>query len=146
VLVHGAGGSSSIWFRQLRAYREAVQRAAGRPARPRRLRRLERWPRTAPYTFEALSAEVIEVLDHLGIRAAHFVGISLGCLIIRTIAEIAPDRVRSMVLGGAVVRLNVRSRILVVLGNGSSASSRSCGCTGSTPGSSCRAPATGRAA
>jgi pimeloyl-ACP methyl ester carboxylesterase len=57
------------------------------------------------------------VLDYLHIARAHFVGISLGCLIIRTIAELAPERVHSMVLGGAIARLNVRSRLLVLLGN-----------------------------
>ena len=115
VLVHGAGGSSSIWFRQIRAYagefnvllvdlrghgESAGSAAAG-----------------ARYTFEDVSRDILEVLDHVGIERAHFVGISLGCLIIRTIAEIAPERVRSMVLGGAIARLGLRSRILVVVGN-----------------------------
>jgi pimeloyl-ACP methyl ester carboxylesterase len=118
VLVHGAGGSSSIWFRQLRAYREhfnvllvdlrghggSAAVADGREGKP--------------YTFEAVSREVIDVLDHLDLERAHFVGISLGCLIVRTIAELEPQRVRSMVLGGAIARLNIRSRVLVVLGNG----------------------------
>jgi pimeloyl-ACP methyl ester carboxylesterase len=118
VLVHGAGGSSSIWFRQLRAYREhfnvllvdlrghggSAAVADGREGKP--------------YTFEAVSREVIDVLDHLELARAHFVGISLGCLIVRTIAELEPERVRSMVLGGAIARLNIRSRVLVVLGNG----------------------------
>jgi pimeloyl-ACP methyl ester carboxylesterase len=118
VLVHGAGGSSSIWFRQLRAYRKHFNvllvdlRGHGESAK------LEYGREPDPYTFESVSREVVDVLDHVGIERAHFVGISLGCLIIRTIAEIAPDRVSSMVLGGAIARLNVRSRILVVLGNG----------------------------
>ncbi|MDX1674740.1 MAG: alpha/beta hydrolase [Longimicrobiales bacterium] len=117
VLVHGAGGSSSVWFRQLRAYREEFNlllvdlRGHGGSARLRDGREHK------PYTFESISREVVDVLDHLGIERAHFVGISLGSLIARTIAEIAPDRVASLVLGGAVVRLNIRSRILVALGN-----------------------------
>ena len=117
VLVHGAGGSSSVWFRQLRAYREEFNlllvdlRGHGGSARLRDGREHK------PYTFESVSREVVEVLDHLGIEQAHFVGISLGSLIARTIADIAPDRVASLVLGGAVVRLNIRSRILVALGN-----------------------------
>lgn len=114
VLVHGAGGSSSIWFRQLRAYREAFNvmlvdlRGHGGSASVQDGRERK------PYTFEAVSREVVEVLDHEGIESAHFVGISLGCLIIRTIADIAPERVTSMVLGGAILRLNLRSRVLVV--------------------------------
>ncbi|HSJ23268.1 MAG TPA: alpha/beta hydrolase [Longimicrobiales bacterium] len=117
VLVHGAGGSSSIWFRQLRAYRDEFNvllvdlRGHGGSAD------LARSTEVGPYTFELVSAEVLEVLDHLGIESAHFVGISLGSLICRTIAEIAPERVRSMVLGGAIVRLTKRSRILVVTGD-----------------------------
>ena len=116
VLVHGAGGNSSIWYRQLRAYQEHFKvlmvdlRGHGGSAHlaGRGRRR---------YTFEDVSLDVIEVLDHLRIETAHFVGISLGCLVIRTIAELAPGRVRSMVLGGAIVRLNLRSRVLVTLGN-----------------------------
>jgi pimeloyl-ACP methyl ester carboxylesterase len=117
VLVHGAGGSSSIWFRQVRAYREVFNvllvdlRGHGESANVDDGRERE------DYTFEAISREVLDVLDHLHIPAAHFVGISLGCLIIRTIAEIAPERVLSMVLGGAILRLNLQSRVLVVLGN-----------------------------
>ncbi len=117
VFVHGAGGSSSVWFRQLRAYREVhnlvlvdLRGHGGSAAIPDGREH-------KPYTFEAVSREVVEVLDHLGIERAHFVGISLGSLIIRTIAEVAPERVQSMVLGGAVVRLNVRSTVLVALGN-----------------------------
>lgn len=117
VLVHGAGGSSAIWFRQLRSYAEAFNvllldlRGHGESAGN------EVDGEAEYYTFEGISREVIDVMDHLDIEQAHFVGISLGCLIIRTIAELAPGRVRSMVLGGAILRLNVRSRILVVLGH-----------------------------
>jgi pimeloyl-ACP methyl ester carboxylesterase len=117
VLVHGAGGSSSIWFRQLRAYCEQFNvllidlRGHGESALLADGREGE------DYTFETVSRDVLEVLDYLHIARAHFVGISLGCLIIRTIAELAPERVHSMVLGGAIARLNVRSRLLVLLGN-----------------------------
>ena len=117
VLVHGAGGSSSVWFRQLRAYRQEFNlllvdlRGHGGSAELRDGREHK------PYTFESVSREVVEVLEHLEIEKAHFVGISLGSLIARTIAEIAPERVSSLVLGGAVVRLNIRSRILVAAAN-----------------------------
>lgn len=115
VFVHGAGGNSSIWFRQLRAFREHFNvlmvdlRGHGDSG--------HLGGGGHPYTFEGVSRDVLEVLDHLRIRSAHFVGISLGCLIIRTIAEVAPQRVNAMVLGGAIVRLNRRSRFLVAMGN-----------------------------
>lgn len=115
VFVHGAGGSSSIWFKQIRDFREHFNvllvdlRGHGNSAKP--LQPVE------PYTFADVSREVIDVLDHLQIESAHFVGISLGTIIIRTVGEMAPERVRSLIMGGAVTRLNLRSRVLVVLGN-----------------------------
>ena len=115
VFIHGAGGSSSIWYKQVRDFSAHFNvllvdlRGHGRsPKQPRGER---------PYTFEAVSREVLEVMDHLEIGRAHFVGISLGTILIRTLGEIAPERVRSMVLGGAITRLNLRSRVLVALGD-----------------------------
>jgi len=116
VLVHGAGGSSSIWFRQIKAYRKHFNilipdlRGHGRSSRLSKF-----WNRS--YTFESLSSDILEVMDHLEIDKAHFVGISLGTIMIRTIAEMQPERVQSMTMAGAVMRLNFRSRFLVGLGN-----------------------------
>ena len=119
VFVHGAGGSSTIWYPQIRAFRKHFNvllldlrghgESAGLTAAPA--------PPPPPYTFEEVSRDVLEVMDHLGIASAHFVGISLGTILIRTIGEIAPGRVRSMVLGGAITRLDLRSRFLVWVGN-----------------------------
>jgi pimeloyl-ACP methyl ester carboxylesterase len=68
------------------------------------------------YTFEAIGDEVIEVLDHLGIRRSHFIGISLGTIIIRDICERYTDRTQSLIMGGAVMKLNLRGRMLMWLG------------------------------
>lgn len=117
VFVHGAGGSSSIWYKQVRDFRRHFNvllvdlRGHGESQGLLQVQGGDR------YTFEQLSREILEVMDHLGIPAAHFVGISLGTILIRTVGEIAPERVRSMILGGAITRLNRRSRVLVTLGN-----------------------------
>lgn len=114
VFVHGAGGSSSIWYRQIRDFRQHFNvllvdlRGHGESQ--------ELLASGEPYTFREVSAEILEVLDHLRIPSAHFVGISLGTILIRTLGEIAPGRVRSMILGGAITRLGFRSRFLVKLG------------------------------
>lgn len=118
VFVHGAGGSSSIWFRQAREFKKHFNvlmidlRGHGKSANL-----VEACKTQRKYTFEDISLEILEVLDHLRIQAAHFVGISLGTIIIRTLGEIAPARIRSMILGGAITRLSFRSKSLVFLGN-----------------------------
>lgn len=115
MLVHGAGITSEIWGHQVEAYREEFNlllpdlRGHGRSVT------LDDGREREPYTFEAVSRDVLDVLDHHGIEAAHFVGISMGCLVVRTLAEIAPERMRSMVLVGAIARLKVRARVLIIL-------------------------------
>jgi pimeloyl-ACP methyl ester carboxylesterase len=118
VFVHGAGGSSSIWYRQVREFRKSfnvllVDLRGHGDSQPPLLLPFE----GDRYTFDSVSREILDVLDYEEIASAHFVGISLGCILIRAIGEMAPERVRSMVMGGAIIRLNLRSRVLVALGN-----------------------------
>jgi len=115
VFVHGAGGSSSIWFKQLRAYREHFNvllldlRGHGQSNQLQQVVK-------GHYSFREVTEDILRLLDHLRIPHAHFVGISLGTILIRHLAELRPERVKSMVLGGAILRLDIRSRVLVQLG------------------------------
>ncbi len=117
VFVHGAGGSSSIWFKQIKAYKQHFNllfidlRGHGKS------HRLIKDLIANRYTFKEVTLDVLKVLDHLKISSAHFVGMSLGTIIVRNIAELSVQRVRSMVLGGAVTRLNTSSQLLVKLGH-----------------------------
>ncbi|BBM64273.1 2-succinyl-6-hydroxy-2,4-cyclohexadiene-1-carboxy late synthase [Vibrio alfacsensis] len=117
VFVHGAGGSSSIWFKQIKAYKQHFNLLLIDLRGHGKSNQLLKELITSRYTFTAVTQDILKVLDHLKIQSAHFVGMSLGTIIVRTLAELASERVRSMVLGGAVTRLNTRSQILVRLGN-----------------------------
>lgn len=114
--IHGAGGSSSIWFRQIRDFSRHFNvllidlRGHGKSKK-------QVYDKLRRYTFHVIGDEVLEVLDHLHIRSTHFVGISLGTIIIREIAERHPERTRSMIMGGAVMKLNIRGRILMWVGD-----------------------------
>lgn len=115
--VHGAGGSSSIWYKQIRAFTKHYNvlmldlRGHGNSKPTLKLAFKQR------YTFDVIVADIIEVLDYEKIEESHFVGISLGTILIRQLAETYPERVRSMVMGGAIVKLNIRSQILMRFGN-----------------------------
>ena len=114
VLVHGAGSNSSIWFKQLKEFVKHFNvltvdlRGHGKskdyPDRSLRKK----------YTFDIVSQDVIDVLNHLKIPAAHFIGISLGTLIIRTIGELDISKVKTMILGGAITNLNLFGRFMVI--------------------------------
>lgn len=113
--IHGAGGSSSIWYKQLKQFKENFNvllidlrghgnsKSLGLTSIPK-------------YTFRDVTKDVVEVIEHLKIQSSHFVGISLGTIIIRELAEIIPNRVSSMIMGGAILKMNFRSQILMKMG------------------------------
>ena len=113
--VHGAGGSSSIWYKQIREFKLHYNlllidlRGHGKSANIK-LEEIE-------YNFENISRDVLVVLNHLNIKKSHFVGISLGSMIISYIAMHWPKRVQSMILGGTILKMNFTSNTLLFLGN-----------------------------
>ena len=117
VFIHGAGGSSSIWFKQVKEFKKHFNvllldlRSHGKSKEL-----MEKYYRDK-YTFKLIGKDILQVMDEAGVEKAHFVGVSLGTIIIRTIGEIAPNRVQSLIMCGAVMRLNIRSRFLVGVGH-----------------------------
>jgi pimeloyl-ACP methyl ester carboxylesterase len=68
------------------------------------------------YTFDSITDDIVEVVQHLEIKKSHFIGISLGTILIRNLAERNPELVESMILGGAILKLGFRSQVLMRLG------------------------------
>ena len=114
--VHGAGGSSTVWFKQLREFKKHFNillldlRGHGDSKPDFDDETINK------YTFDSLTNDIVEVIDHEKIEKSHFIGISLGTILIRNLAEKFPERVESMVLGGAVMNLNFRWKILMAIG------------------------------
>ena len=114
VFIHGAGGSSAVWFKQLRDFRERFNillvdlRGHGRSS--------EYHGSGGRYTLESISQDVIDVMEHEKIASAHFVGVSLGTILIRQIVDMAPDRVDSVIYAGAVAGFTWSARSLISVG------------------------------
>ena len=111
--VHGAGGSSSIFFKQIRDFQKHANlllldlRGHGESKNVKT---------NESYTFPSLANDIHVVLEHLSIQKSHFVGVSLGTILIRQLAENYPEKVESMILGGAIFKMNFRSQVLMKLG------------------------------
>jgi pimeloyl-ACP methyl ester carboxylesterase len=111
VFIHGAGGSNVVWFKQLRDFKKHFNvllvdlRGHGKSKKE--------YTKEEQYRFDEIALDVIRTMDHLEIKKAHFVGISLGSIIIRAIDKLAPGRAESIILGGAIIQFNGRINALV---------------------------------
>ena len=115
--VHGAGGSSSIWYKQVRDFKKhfnvLILDLRGHGNSKPKLKDTFK----IKYTFDSITNDIVEVIEFLKIEKSHFIGISLGTILIRNLAEKRPELVQSMIMGGAIIKLNFRSQVLMKVGN-----------------------------
>ena len=113
VYIHGAGGSSSIWHKQIKTFSEKYNlllidlRGHGKSQIESIKNR---------YSFKLIAQDVIEVMHAQQIQHAHFVGVSMGSIVIKQIEIMEPGLVKSMIFAGAITRLNFKSRFLLKMG------------------------------
>ena len=115
--VHGAGGSSSIWYKQIKYFSKNYNLLLLDLRGHGKSKSIPINPFKKKYTFNSITNDILEVIDAEKIQKSHFVGISLGTILIRNFAEKNPKRVKSLIMGGAIMKLNLRSKILMFLGN-----------------------------
>jgi pimeloyl-ACP methyl ester carboxylesterase len=110
VLIHGAGGSTVTWKRQVPSlgqhYNLLVVDLPGHG-------RMSERPNEEPsYTFEHIGERIWEVVDHLRLKRVHLLGVSLGTVIALSMREQRPQHVASLVNGGAIIRLSAGLKVL----------------------------------
>ncbi|MBS3758238.1 MAG: 3-oxoadipate enol-lactonase [Desulfobacterales bacterium] len=90
---HCLAGDSCIWDTQVIALREKYRilrfdtRGHGGSSAPE-----------GPYSMEMLANDVVDLFDEIGIRKAHFMGISMGGMIAQTLALKHPECISSLIL------------------------------------------------
>ena len=111
-MIHGAGGSIEVWFRQVADYARhfnlLLVDLAGHGGSAN-----ESFGKG--FNFTRAAEQVMEVVNHLKIEKGHFIGLSLGSIVVRLIAKHNPQHVSSMVLAGAVTELNTKVRVMLTL-------------------------------
>ncbi len=105
VLVHGASGSVRTWKYQLEVLKLHFNVLVMDLRDHGNSQDLPDLP-IEEYSFELMARDIGLLLDSKGIRNAHFVGVSMGTIVIRWIEHLYPERIQSIVFAGGIFRLN----------------------------------------
>lgn len=111
VFIHGFGGSTKTWKRQIQFFSEKFNvllidlPGHGNSVKEKAI------------TPEYVSRKIKEVLDFLNIKKAQFVGLSLGSLVVAHFAIENPEYVKSIIFGGAAIKVDGIYKFLVHLIN-----------------------------
>lgn len=108
--IHGAGGSSTIWHKQVKVLKEHFNlllidlRGHGMS---------NDLPVNNDYSLNLVVDEVVEVIQYLNIKKSHFIGVSLGTIIITKISDLYPKIVDKVILSGAITSFSTRTLFLL---------------------------------
>lgn len=111
--VHGASASSAVWKFQIEFFKRYYNVLV--------LDFIGYGEQTAEndneniYSFEFVATEVIKVLNKEKIKHTHFIGTSMGNIIIRQIMETEPERVNAVVMTSAILNLNFMISLVLYL-------------------------------
>ena len=102
VFVHGIGGSTKTWNKQIDAFSKDYNLLfLDLPGHGLNADNVIR-----KVDAKKLYKGIKDTLDHLQIRQAHFVGLSLGTIVIVNFVVCYPDYAKSIVLGGASLKIS----------------------------------------
>jgi pimeloyl-ACP methyl ester carboxylesterase len=94
VLIMGYSGDQSPWMFQTRAFKKYYRvitfdnRGVGKSDKP-----------DGAYSTKMMADDTVALMDHLGIKKAHVLGVSLGGMIAQAVAINYPERINKLVLG-----------------------------------------------
>ena len=113
LLVHGAGGSTRTWKKQIEQlgvhYNLLI---IDLPGHGKNARNSDQFPN---YSFLFMADKIWEIIDHLKIHKIHIIGVSLGTIICLQMRHLRPDRILSVIMPGAIVKINTKLKILASL-------------------------------
>ena len=113
VFIHGLGGSTATWKKQIESFSENYNLLLlDLPGHGRNAEK-----RIYKVDTQKLHDGIRETLDHLHIERAHFVGLSLGTIVIANFAIHYPDYVETIILGGSTLKLSGIYKRALILAN-----------------------------
>lgn len=111
VFIHGAGGSIVTWKYQIDAFKPFFNLLLLDLRDHGKSKNIE--PEYEAYNFDIVTDDVLKVIDHLGIKQAHFLSVSLGSVVLQKLDELRPALVNKMIMAGGVFRATFTIKLFV---------------------------------
>ena len=108
VFIHGAGGSSVTWKHQSKDFRTDYNLLLIDLRDHGLSKNIQ--PSYDSYNFDLVTNDVLKVLDHVGLKQAHFMSLSLGSIILQRLDARRPELIKSMIMAGGVFKADWRIR------------------------------------
>lgn len=111
IFIHGIGGSTKTWKKQIKDFSQDYNLLLlDLPGHGK--------SESIPvFDVAIINDMIIEVMDHVGISSADFVSMSLGTMVASHFAVQYPERVKSLIQGGATMRVDGVYKLLMNVAN-----------------------------
>ena len=113
VFVHGIGGSTKTWSKQIedfsKKYSLLLLDLPGHGLNSNKI--------IKKVDTKKLYKGIKDTLDYLNIKSAHFIGLSIGTIVIANFAVQYPDYVKTIILGGSALKLSGIYKGSIILAN-----------------------------
>jgi len=111
LFIHGAGGSTATWKKQLEQYKKHFHLLL--IDLPGHAQSAKSCLDISKYSFEFIAEKCWEVVDHLKIQKVHTVAVSLGSIISIQMFDQQPHRISSLIFSGPIISLDLKLRIFL---------------------------------
>jgi pimeloyl-ACP methyl ester carboxylesterase len=106
VFVHGFGGSARTWKKQTEVFSDHYNLL---------VLEMHKEPRVNSLSIDKVCRLISNALTYYGVEKAHFMGFSFSTLICLRFAVLYPEKVDSLIMGGGIVKFNLRTNFLLYM-------------------------------
>lgn len=106
ILAHGFGGSAKTWKKQIEFFSKHYNLL---------VLEMHRRKDNEDLDLDKVCKHINSTLNHYKIEKAHFLGFSFSSLICLRFAVLYPEKVSSLIMGGGIVKFNLKTRFLLFL-------------------------------
>ena len=115
IFIHGIGGNSRTFCMQLKAFKPHFNILIPE-LRGHGLSKDIPAPENGKYSLDLISEDLFRLMDYQNIEKSNFIGCSFGASLIRIMERAQPLRFKSIVLTGAVIKIQLSIYLIFKLG------------------------------